>query len=224
MGWLAAARLPPGTSRRRVRAVLADREMMTQRWSQPACQAGPDRVIEPPSFTPPGSPAASGSAISPPAWSRPMRPLPSRCSGQAGSEHPPHGAGGHHRRLRRGAADRGAAARRRQLTVRTLLLGMQFTLADDRPGHLTRVPGLSCSGAGCASRGSPGPRLPTLLAMWSWSWSCRRCSAVLPGGAGSPASLARYWPESCSARICWACGARLLDLAWADFPAGIIAE
>jgi hypothetical protein len=32
-----------------------------------------------------------------------------------------------------------AAVRRRQLTVRTLLLGMQLTLADDRPAHLTRV-------------------------------------------------------------------------------------
>ena len=32
-----------------------------------------------------------------------------------------------------------AAVRRRQLTARTLLLGMQLTLADDRPGHLTRV-------------------------------------------------------------------------------------
>ena len=32
-----------------------------------------------------------------------------------------------------------AAVRRRQLTIRTLLLGMQLTLADDRPAHLTRV-------------------------------------------------------------------------------------
>src|SRR5262249_49901348 len=29
--------------------------------------------------------------------------------------------------------------RHRQLTVRTLILGMQLTLADDRPAHLTRV-------------------------------------------------------------------------------------
>ncbi len=32
-----------------------------------------------------------------------------------------------------------AAVRHRQLRVRTLLLGMQLTLADDRPAHLTRV-------------------------------------------------------------------------------------
>jgi hypothetical protein len=32
-----------------------------------------------------------------------------------------------------------AAVRHRQLTARTLLLGMQLTLADDRPAHLTRV-------------------------------------------------------------------------------------
>jgi hypothetical protein len=32
-----------------------------------------------------------------------------------------------------------AAVRHRQLTIRTLLLGMQLTLADDRPAHLTRV-------------------------------------------------------------------------------------
>jgi hypothetical protein len=32
-----------------------------------------------------------------------------------------------------------AAVRRRQLTVRTLLLGMMLTLADGRPAHLTRV-------------------------------------------------------------------------------------
>jgi hypothetical protein len=32
-----------------------------------------------------------------------------------------------------------AAVRHRQLKVRTLLLGMQLTLADDRPAHLTRV-------------------------------------------------------------------------------------
>jgi hypothetical protein len=32
-----------------------------------------------------------------------------------------------------------AAVRRRQLRVRTLLLGMQLALADDRPAHLTRV-------------------------------------------------------------------------------------
>jgi hypothetical protein len=32
-----------------------------------------------------------------------------------------------------------ASARRRQLTIRTLLVGMQLTLADDRPAHLTRV-------------------------------------------------------------------------------------
>jgi hypothetical protein len=32
-----------------------------------------------------------------------------------------------------------AAVRRRQLTARTLLAGMQLTLADDRPAHLTRV-------------------------------------------------------------------------------------
>jgi hypothetical protein len=32
-----------------------------------------------------------------------------------------------------------AAIRRRQLTIRTLLPGMQLTLADDRPAHLTRV-------------------------------------------------------------------------------------
>ena len=31
------------------------------------------------------------------------------------------------------------AARSRQLTVRTLLLGMLMALADDRPAHLTRV-------------------------------------------------------------------------------------
>ena len=29
--------------------------------------------------------------------------------------------------------------RHRQLTVRTLILGMMLTLADDRPAHLTRV-------------------------------------------------------------------------------------
>jgi hypothetical protein len=34
-----------------------------------------------------------------------------------------------------------AGVRRRQLTVRTLILGMQLTLADHRPAHLTRVPG-----------------------------------------------------------------------------------
>ncbi|HEY2309015.1 MAG TPA: hypothetical protein VGI05_24320 [Streptosporangiaceae bacterium] len=32
-----------------------------------------------------------------------------------------------------------ASARHRQLTARTLILGMQLTLADDRPAHLTRV-------------------------------------------------------------------------------------
>ena len=32
-----------------------------------------------------------------------------------------------------------AAVRHRQLTARTLLVGMQLTLADDRPAHLTRV-------------------------------------------------------------------------------------
>jgi hypothetical protein len=32
-----------------------------------------------------------------------------------------------------------AAVRRRQLTARTLLVGMHLTLADDRPAHLTRV-------------------------------------------------------------------------------------
>ena len=32
-----------------------------------------------------------------------------------------------------------AAVRHRQLRVRTLLLGMQLALADDRPAHLTRV-------------------------------------------------------------------------------------
>jgi hypothetical protein len=32
-----------------------------------------------------------------------------------------------------------ASVRRRQLTIRTLLVGMQLTLADDRPAHLTRV-------------------------------------------------------------------------------------
>jgi hypothetical protein len=32
-----------------------------------------------------------------------------------------------------------AGVRRRQLTVRTLILGMQLTLADHRPAHLTRV-------------------------------------------------------------------------------------
>jgi hypothetical protein len=32
-----------------------------------------------------------------------------------------------------------AAVRRRQLTIRTLLVGMQLTLADDRPAHMTRV-------------------------------------------------------------------------------------
>jgi len=32
-----------------------------------------------------------------------------------------------------------AGVRHRQLTVRTLILGMQLTLADDRPAHLTRV-------------------------------------------------------------------------------------
>ena len=31
------------------------------------------------------------------------------------------------------------AVRHRQLTIRTLLVGMQLTLADDRPAHLTRV-------------------------------------------------------------------------------------
>ena len=32
-----------------------------------------------------------------------------------------------------------SGARRRQLTVRTLLLGMMLALADGRPAHLTRV-------------------------------------------------------------------------------------
>ena len=32
-----------------------------------------------------------------------------------------------------------AGVRHRQLTVRTLLLGMMLTLADDRPAHLTGV-------------------------------------------------------------------------------------
>ena len=46
-----------------------------------------------------------------------------------------------------------AGVRRRQLSVRTLLLGMQLTLADGRPAHLTRVHAALTS----AARRRPGP-------------------------------------------------------------------
>ena len=45
-----------------------------------------------------------------------------------------------------------AGVRRRQLTIRTLLLGMQLTLADHRPAHLTGVR----AGADRAARRRPG--------------------------------------------------------------------
>jgi hypothetical protein len=53
-----------------------------------------------------------------------------------------------------------ASARHRQLTARTLILGMQLTLADDRPAHLTRVH--------AALTALPGPDQARLGVLQDW--------------------------------------------------------
>jgi hypothetical protein len=87
-----------------------------------------------------------------------------------------------------------AAARRRQLTIRTLLVGMQLTLADDRPAHLTRVhaaltalPDADQARLGVMRDWASGPHQLTYRQVeHTFSLAVRALSKDDPDGAPSP--------------------------------------
>ena len=86
-----------------------------------------------------------------------------------------------------------AAVRHRQLRVRTLLLGMQLTLADDRPAHLTRLhaalialPEADQARLGVTQDWKNGPhRLTYRQAGHTFGLAVKALSSDHPGGAPS---------------------------------------